>query len=162
MDKKKNLRHKHIKMCFASIWLSNNTHVCCIYTQKKGIFIICVVDCLAAWQGAAWNPTPILRCRQTSRTKLESSTWRVKGQVRSCYMVSVPGSKPDTEPVGEWTKRDWPAVLCQPRELVCHLMWLLFIITCLKHHQTQNKKRFQENSCLIHCHWYWKQLQEIK
>lgn len=67
-------------------------------------------------------PLSILWCRQTSETKPVSSTWRVRGRVSRSFMVSISGTKPDIEPVGEWGKHwvwltcchvsTWTATLC--------------------------------------------------
>lgn len=88
---------------YTHIWLiqitQTNTHT----------FVPVCSDCFGSpTRGLSEIPLPILWCRQTLETKPVSSTWQVRGQVSSSFMVSILSSKPDIEPVGEWRKcRVW-------------------------------------------------------
>ena len=99
---KRKLAHNHPKHTH---W--HNTHMWrCTYTHTELLSKSGLLP-----RGLSEISSSILWCRQTSETKPVSSTWRVRGQVSRCFMVSISSTKPDIEPVGEWGKH-WVWLTC--------------------------------------------------
>lgn len=109
------------------------------HTHAQISFSICGDWFGSLTRGLSEIPSTVLRCRHTLDTKPVSSTSQVRGQVSCCFMVSIRGSKPDTEPVGEWGK--WQVWL------TCCLAW-----TCGPASSSANRKCPCKVVCL-HC-WH--------
>lgn len=90
---------------------------------------ICFHVWQSVWQpdkGSVWNPLANPLMSSDIGNQAMSSTWQVKGQVSSSFMVSILSTKPDIEPVSEWEKR---GVLLYSSSTLWHITFPLFIVT---------------------------------